>query len=104
MMLPDLGKHMWNTLPEPARAASLVFMNCMPVLSVNSPDGGWEMSFVLDTGEGRYTGTVHTQQERDEILAICAVSPGGVVVEGRLAPDCVVGDSGERFRMIRGTI
>jgi len=103
LILPDLGQHLWDASPA-ARDVLLCLVGCVPRMSISSPDGGWDLSFILKTDDGRFLGTVHTQQPRNEILAVCAASPGGIVVEGRLSADTVVGASGEQFRMILGTI
>ena len=66
---PDLGMHFWDTLPLPMRSVEMVLINCRPQALISGPEGGWDVQFHLDAvGEGRFLGTLHTKQSRDEIL------------------------------------
>jgi hypothetical protein len=91
---PDLGMHVWDTLPLPMRSVEMVLINCRPQALISGPEGGWDVQFHLDTVDGRFLGTLHTKQSRDEIRAIMERSPDRfVVVAGRLS-DAV--DTGTR--------
>ena len=98
--------HFWDTLPLPMRSVEMVLINCRPQALISGPEGGWDVQFHLDAvGEGRFLGTLHTKQSRDEILAIMERSPDRfVIVEGRLSGEVDTGTSGERFRMFLGRI
>src|SRR4051794_33763722 len=102
---PDLGQHFWDTLPLPLRSVEMMLINCRPQALISGPEGGWDVQFHLDTVDGRFLGTLHTKQSRDEILAIVERSPDRtVIVEGQLSDEVDTGTSGERFRMLLGRI
>jgi len=104
-MRRDLGEYYWRTLPEVARNIPLTFVNCLPIAIIGVPGGGNDLSFVLDTGEERFVGTVHTAQTVNEIKALIASSSTRTLnVNGRLAQKLDTGSSGERFRLFIGTV
>ena len=73
---PDLGMHFWDTVPLPMRSVEMVLINCRPQALISGPEGGWDVQFPLDVvGEGRFLGTLHTKQSRDEIRAIMSGLP-----------------------------
>lgn len=101
-MRRDLGEVYWQRLS--GRSVPLTLTSCFPCVMAESPDGGFEVSFLFYEDNESFVGTVHTQQTRAEIKAIVRRSPNGVVVAGTLSQATVVGNSGERYRMIVGRL
>jgi hypothetical protein len=101
---PDLGEHLWSVMPEATRAAEVSILNCYASVMAASPEGGWELTFLVDK-DRVFCGTVHTQQSREELHKIIYAHPHRVVIVcGRLADEEVVGNSGEVYRMIVGRV
>jgi len=69
----------------------------------DAPKKTSDVSFHITLGEERYCGTLNTRQQRQTILRLTeAGSP--LMIEGRLAKDTVVGQGGERYRLITGIV
>ena len=97
---PDLGQHLWST----GVADKKVILVGFDVQAVtDAPEKTRDVSFHITLGEDRYCGTLNTRQQIQTILRLTeAGSP--LMIEGRLAKSTVVGQGGERYRLITGIL
>jgi hypothetical protein len=97
---PDLGQHLWSTGLADKK---LLLVGADFQTIADAPKKTRDVSFHLTLGEDRYCGTLNTRQRIQTILLLTAAeSPP--VIEGRLAKSTVVGQGGERYRLIIGTL
>jgi hypothetical protein len=101
-MNPDWGIDMWN------RGFRGKIYATWKMVSVADYGDARELSGhgTVDLGDGdqRYCMTVRTKQSEKQCLRIATERDGWVAVVGRLDTKEVVGDSGERYRMVIGRI
>ena len=105
-MNPDLGQHLWSTGAADKRVV-LIGFDLQTI--AEAPKKTTDVSFHIDLGDddftldGRFCGTLNTRQRMQTILRLVkAGSP--LMIEGRLAKDTVVGQGGERYRLITGVL
>ena len=99
-MNPDLGQHLWST----GFADKKVILVGADVQTIaDAPKKTSDVSFHITLGEERFCGTLNTRQQSRTILRLIAAG-SSLMIEGRLAKRTVVGQGGERYRLIIGVL
>lgn len=101
-MIPDISSMI---PPPPVGPRKVVFFNVRPVGAVlkDGPSKRWSIGFVLATDEGRFLGTVLSNQSPKKLKRIIQrYAP--CVVEGAYLSCPVIGPSGEKYHPVFGTI
>jgi hypothetical protein len=97
---PDLGQHLWSTGAADKKVI-LVGFDLQTI--ADAPGKTTDVSFYITFDDDRLCGTLNTRQQIQTILRLVkAGSP--LMIEGRLAKDTVVGQGGERYRLITGVL
>jgi hypothetical protein len=96
---PDFGIEMWD-----AGFRDKPIIIYMKASSVTDYDEFRELTGFLYTDDGSYCVTVRTTQERHEIFQQIDEASHMVWVSGKLSADIDVGNSGERYRVLIGSI
>jgi hypothetical protein len=97
---PDLGQHLWST----GFADKKVVLVGADVQTIaDAPKKTRDVSFHITLGEERYCGTLNTRQSIEAILLLMKTG-SSLMIEGRLAKRTVVGQGGERYRLIIGVL
>ena len=97
---PDLGQHLWSS----GVADQKVILVGFDLQSIaEAPKKTTDVSFHITLGEERYCGTLNTRQQSRTILRLIAAG-SSLMIEGRLAKRTVVGQGGERYRLIIGVL
>jgi hypothetical protein len=99
-MNPDLGQHLWAT----DLADKKVILVGFDVETIaDAPEKTTDVSFHITLGEERFCGTLNTRQRLQTLRHLMAEG-ATLIVEGRLAKRTVVGQGGERYRLIIGVL
>jgi hypothetical protein len=97
---PDLGEYLWSTgLAD--KKVILVGADFQTI--ADAPKKTRDVSFHITLGEERYCGTLSTRQPIEAILLLMKTG-SSLMIEGRLAKRTVVGQGGERYRLITGVL
>jgi hypothetical protein len=97
---PDLGQHLWSTGFADKK---VILVGADVQTMAEAPKKTRDVSFHITLGEERFCGTLNTRQQSRTILRLIAAG-SSLMIEGRLAKRTVVGQGGERYRLIIGVL